>query len=162
MITFSKFSDSVIEKAKRILKVSQFGAKTADEIAPFGVDANPIKGMTALYCDTTNSGESAVVGYINESQMAGSGEFRIYSMDSNKAVKSFIWLKNDGTIEVNGNTYSMVRFEPLKIGLQNTDTAINAQLNLIATAITSLGGTYVPTPINTNIDDSKNDTVKLS
>lgn len=162
MITFSKFSDSVIEKAKRILKVSQFGAKTADEIAPFGVDANPIKGMTALYCDTTNSGESAVVGYINESQLSDNGEIRIYSMDSNKAVKSFIWLKNDGTVEVNGNTYSMVRFEPLKTGIQNTDTAINTELTKIAIAITSLGGTYVPTPISTNIDASKNNMVKLS
>ncbi|ASD51623.1 hypothetical protein [Flavobacterium phage V157] len=161
MITFSKFSDAFIDGGKRILKVLQFGAKTADEIAPFGIDSNPIKNMTALYVDTTNSGESAVVGYVNESQLSNKGEVRIYSMDENKAVKSFIWVKNDGSIEFNGNGYSMTRFEPLKQGIQIKDNLINAELAKIATAIGSLGGTYVVTPVSTNIENAKSINLKI-
>ena len=153
MIYFSKFFESIVEQGKRILKVQQFGAKSANEVAPFGIDANPIKGMTAIYAETSNNSETVVIGYINENQLANSGELRLYSVDENKTLKSFIWLKNDNTIEFNGNTYSMVRFEPLKQGLQSTDTAINTELSKIATAINSIApGAYTPTPIQTNID----------
>lgn len=162
MITFSKFFESILDGGKRILKVNQYGPKTADESSPFGIDSNPIKGMTAIYADTSNSSESVVLGVINESQLADNGELRLYSMDSNKVVKSFIWIKKDGTIEFNGNTYSSVRFEPLKTGLNNQNTLINTELSKIASAIGLLGGVYVPSNILTNIDSAKNDTVKLS
>ncbi len=79
----------------------------------------PVKGMATIYAETSNDAESVILGVINESQEAESGETRFYSMDENKVVKSTIYLKKDGTIEYNGNTYSMVRFEPLKTGLQN-------------------------------------------
>jgi hypothetical protein len=82
-------------------------------------------------------------------------------MDANKAVKSVIYLKKDGTIEFNGNTYSMVRFEPLKTGLQNSDTALNAELVKIQTAIAGLGGVYVYVPVTTNIDLSKSEKNKI-
>lgn len=161
MIYFSKFSESVIENGKRILKVLQFGAKTADESSPFGVDSNPIKGMTAIYSDTSNNSESVILGYINESQLAEPGEVRFYSLDSNKAVKAFIWLKANGDIQLNGNTYTSVRFEPLKTGLQNSDNALNAELAKIQTAIGLLGGSYTRLVVNTDIDESENNTVKL-
>lgn len=163
MITFSKISSSIIDGGKRVFKVLQFGAKTADECSPFGIDSVPLKNMTAIYADTSNSSENVIIGYINENQLANNGEVRLYSLDENKALKSFIWLKNDGTIEFNGNTYSMVRFEPLKQGLQSTDTAINTELSKIATAINSIApGAYTPTPIQTNIDLAKNQDLKTS
>jgi len=161
MITFSKFSDSSIELGKRILKVLQFGAKSADECLPFGIDANPLKDMTTIYADTSNDSESIVLGVINESQEADNGELRFYSMDSNKVVKSVVWLKKDGTIEFNGNTYSMVRFEPLKTGLQNYDNLVNIELGKIQSAITSLGGTYSRLNINHDIDAAKFDKNKI-
>lgn len=155
MIYFSKFSDFVIENGKRVLKVLQIGAKSADECLPFGIDTVPIKGMATIYAETSNDAESVILGVINESQEAESGEIRFYSMDENKAVKSTIYLKKDGTIEYNGNTYSMVRFEPLKTGLQNSDTDLNLELVKIQTAISLLGGTYTHIPVQTNIDSSK-------
>ena len=163
MITFSKISDSILENGNRLFKVLQFGAKTADESAPFGIDSVPLKNMTAIFADTSNSSESVVIGYINENQLANIGEVRLYSLDENKSLKSFIWLKNDNTIEFNGNTYSMVRFEPLKQGLQNTDLAINTELSKIATAINGIvPGAYVPTLIQTDIDLAKNEDLKTS
>ena len=155
MITLSKFSDASIQFGKRILKVLEMGAKTADESLPFGIDSVPVKGMSTIYGYTSNDAESVILGVINESQEAESGEIRFYSMDENKAVKSTIYLKKDGTIEYNGNTYSMVRFEPLKTGLQNSDTDLNLELVKIQTAISLLGGTYTHIPVQTNIDTSK-------
>lgn len=155
MITLSKFSDASIQFGKRILKVLEMGAKTADESLPFGIDSVPVKGMSTIYGYTSNDAESVILGVINESQEAESGEIRFYSMDKNKTVKSTIYLKKDGTIEYNGNTYSMVRFEPLKTGLQNSDTDLNLELVKIQTAISLLGGTYTHIPVQTNIDSSK-------
>ena len=163
MIYFSKFFESAVELGKRILKVQQFGAKSANEVAPFGVDANPIKGMTAIYAETSNNSETVVIGYINENQLANSGELRLYSVDENKTLKSFIWLKNDGTIDFNGNSYSSVRFEPLKQGINNKDNLINIELAKIATAINAIApGSYVPGNITTNIDSAKNEDLKMS
>lgn len=163
MIYFSKFFESAVELGKRILKVQQFGAKSANEVAPFGIDANPIKGMTAIYAETSNNSETVVIGYINENQLANSGEIRLYSVDENKTLKSFIWLKNDNTIEFNGNSYSSVRFEPLKQGINNKDNLINIELAKIATAINAIvPGSYVPVNITTNIDSAKNEDLKMS
>lgn len=163
MIYFSKFFESAVELGKRILKVQQFGAKSANEVSPFGVDANPIKGMTAIYAETSNNSETVVIGYINENQLANSGEVRLYSVDENKALKSFIWIKNDNTIEFNGNSYSMVRFEPLKQGINNKDILINSELAKIATAINAIApGSYVPGNITTNIDSAKNEDLKMN
>ena len=163
MIYFSKFFESAVELGKRILKVQQFGAKSANEVSPFGVDANPIKGMTAIYAETSNNSETVVIGYINENQLANSGEVRLYSVDENKALKSFIWLKNDNTIEFNGNSYSSVRFEPLKQGINNKDILINAELAKIATAINAIApGSYVPGNITTNVDSAKNEDLRMN
>lgn len=162
MASFSKFQESILEGLKRILKVEEFGVKTADECAPFGIDSSPIKGMTAIYQETTNNSESVIIGYINENQIAESGETRFYSMDANKTVKAFVFLKANGNIELNGNTHSGVRYAPLNSGIQATDTAINIELGKIATAIGLLGGSYVPAPIITDISASENNTIKMS
>jgi len=162
MISFSKFKEAIIESGKRNLKVEQFGIKTADEVSPFGVDANPLKDMVAIYSDTTNASESVILGYINKNQLADSGEIRLYSLDSNKALKSFIWLKNDNTIEFNGNTYSMVRYEPLESGINAKDNLINIELGKIAAAISGLGGVYTPASVSTDISSAKNEDLKQS
>lgn len=160
---FSKVAESFIENGKRVLKVLQFGTKTADEVGPFGIDSNPLKDMTAIYAETSNNSESVIIGYINKNQIAGIGETRLYSLDENAAVKSFIWLKNDGTIELNGNTYSSVRYEPLESGINAKDNLINIELGKISVVLNSLApGSYTVAPVSTNIASAKNEDVKLS
>ncbi len=55
----------------------------------------------------------------------------------------------------------MTRFEPLKQGIQTKDNLINAELVKIATAIGSLGGTYVVAPVSTNIENAKSINLKI-
>jgi hypothetical protein len=162
MITFSKYFESTIQQGKRILKVLQFGAKTANESMPFGIDSQPIKGMTAIYADTSNNSESVIIGYINTNQLSNAGETRFYSVDENNVLKSFLWLKNDGTLELNGNTYTAVRFEPLQSGINAKDNLINIELGKIAAVLNSLApGSYTVTPISTNITTAKSEDVKI-
>lgn len=161
MLTYSVFKSSIIENSKRILTVLQFGAKTADEVLPFGIDSSPIKDMTAIYGSTSNNSESVVIGYINKNQIAESGETRFYSLDSDGNEKAFIFLKKDGKIHLNGNAYTSVRFSPLKTGLDNQNLLINAELVKIQTAITTLGGAYVPSNVSTNITNAESIDVKL-
>jgi hypothetical protein len=162
MITFSKYKESIISNGKRILKVLEFGPKTANESMPFGYDAQPIKEMTAIYADTSNNSESVIIGYINTNQLSNAGEVRLYSVDENNVLKSFLWLKNDGTLELNGNTYTAVRFEPLQSGINAKDNLINIELGKIAAVLNSLApGSYTVTPISTNITNAKSEDVKI-
>lgn len=162
MISIAKIKSSIIEKGYRIFKVMQFGAKTADECSPFGDDSNPLKDMSAVFVETSSGGEPVIIGYFNENQIAEIGEKRIFSLKEDGSVSSYIWLKNDGKIFLNGNTHNAVRYLPLKQGIDSKDALINAELVKIATAIGTLGGVYVPAPVNTNIVQARIDEIKTS
>lgn len=161
MVTFGKIDSSFIKNLKRILKFTQFGAKTSFECAPFGVDANPIKGMTAIHSTTSNNSEDVIIGYLNVGQLAEPGEVRLFSVDESGQLKSFIWLKNDGKIQLNGDAFSSVRFENLQTALNTYATAVNAETAKIQTAITALGGTYARTEVSIDISNSQSQDVLL-
>lgn len=161
MITLSKLDSAIIEGGKRILKVFEFGVKTAKETSPFGIDSSPLKGMTAVYGNTSNNGDTVILGYIQKNQLAEPGETRFFSLDADGNLKAFIWLKNDGDIQLNGDDYSSVRFQPLKDAIAQLDQKINTELTKIQTGITGVGGVYVPTPITTDVSQSESETVKI-
>jgi hypothetical protein len=161
MITFSKLKSSTIDQGKRILKVLQFGAKTANESGPFGVDSSPIENMTAIFSETSNAGESVIIGYINKSQLSEPGETRLFSMDNTGVLKAELWLKNDGSIIMNGGGFSAVRFENLNAKLSQEVTDINTELTKISAAISNLGGVYITAPISLDISNCESETIKL-
>lgn len=155
MITTSNIDSTIISDGQRDIKVKQFGAKTADECAPFGDDGNPLKGMVAIYADTSESGDSVIIGYINENQIAAPGEKRFYSLKPDGSLSISVWLKNNGSMEIGGNTDNMVRYAKLNAGLQAAMTKLNAEYTKIQEAITALGGAYVKADVALNISDSK-------
>lgn len=160
MITFSKVKDFFIENGKRILKVQEYGAKTAKVSSSFGDDSQPLKNMTAIYARTAINSEPVIVGYINTNQIALEGEKRLFSQKPDGSLSFAIHLKNNGTCEIGGNAHNAVRFSPLKSGIDAKDNLINVELAKIATAIGSLGGSYVVAPVSTDITSSKIDEVK--
>lgn len=162
MISLAKYFSSAIEQGKRILKVTQFGTKTAKEAYPFGFDSQPPEGMTAIYSETSNADEAVIVGYINKHQLVGVGESRMYSLGSDGEVKAYVVCTSLGSIELNGNEFSAVRYENLVTGLNAQNTLINAELAKIATAINALApGAYIVAPVSTNITTAKSETVKI-
>src|SRR4051812_16726043 len=99
MNILSTVISSKIEEGFRLIKVLCFGkddARTADVVAPYGVDGNPIQDMSAIYADTAADEQKIILGYINTSVLADVGELRLYSTNSAGDLKAHIWLKNDG------------------------------------------------------------------
>ena len=156
MITNAIVDSTTTEDGMRMIKVDQFGAKEPYECSPYGFDSNPVKDMTAIYADTSENGEPIIIGYVNENQLADVGELRLYNSN-----KGYIWLKKDDTIELNGNSRTIVAFINLKTELENTINKLNVELTKIQTAITALGGSYVQVNVEVNIDSSEVKDVKV-
>jgi hypothetical protein len=161
MISFSRVKENILEKGFRILKVIQFGAKTADVVGPFGDDSAPLKDMVAIYGDTSESGDKVILGYLNKNQISQPGEKRIFSLDSNGNLSFDIILRTDGTCEIGGNTHNAVKYIPLNAAIQSQVAAINAELSKIALGLNAIvPGSYTVAPIQVDLTDSKNEKIK--
>jgi hypothetical protein len=160
MITLAKVDSTTITDKQREIKVLQFGAKTADECAPFGEDSNPLKDMIAVYAETAEVGEPVIIGYLNENQLAAVGEKRLYSLKPDGSLSFYTWLRNNGTMELGGNAHNLVRYEPLNNALQSLVNKINAELVKIQTGLTAVGGVYAPAPVSVDVSASKINEIK--
>lgn len=175
MVQFTKVISSAVNNLLRLIKVQRYGLDDIQEVnesAPFGDDANPIKGMTAIYAATSQRGEMVIIGYINKNRLADVGEKRIFSTDSGGDLSTYIWLKNDGTMQLGGVVDNAVRYIPLNAGLQAEAVKIGTNLNAILVNLTALNIAvnglipgavpmpYVITPVDVDISNSKIDEIK--
>lgn len=160
---------------RRVVKFWRFGkddVNTAIETSPFGIDSSPIKGMAGLYAETAKIGESVLIGYINQDQLAAIGETRIFSKDAAGAVKAFIWAKNDGILLLNGDTNFAVKFNELKEAFDELQDDVNTlKQNFTSwTPVANDGGAalkaataaWFAATLVKNIDDAKNTSIKTS
>lgn len=149
---------------RRIPKFKRFGnsdVQTSFEASPYGIDSNPIKGMVAVYSETSEKGKTVVVGYLNKNQLAKPGETRLYSTNDSGELKIYCWLKDDGTIEFGGNTDNLIRYEKLNIALQAQVDLLNTELAKIAVVLNTLSpGSYTLTPIELDISTAKIEELK--
>jgi hypothetical protein len=143
--------------SRRIVKVKTIGSnvETGVEASPYGIDSNPVKGMIALYGSTGIKGEEVIVGYLNQDNLAAVGETRLYSTDSDGNLQTYVWLKNDGTMELGGNAKHLARFEELKSGFDTLKADFNAHVH-------ASNGVPPTTPSIASIDTSKTDNVKTA
>lgn len=157
-----EYIQAKIEKGKRYIKAYVYGdyAREARQMSIAGVDSSPVKGTKGLFLKTTNSSEPVFLGNIGLAE-AEEGEIQIYSWDG-KTKEGFIWIKKDGTIEINGSADNAVRFSPIDSACSKLAQDINAELVKIAAGITTAGGAYTPSPISIDISDAKIDNVKTS
>lgn len=157
MISWAKIKGRILEETYRILKVDQYGAKTADDASPFGVDANPIDGMTAVFAESDTNGNAVIIGYIDKNKLAEIGELRLYSLSGEDALAAYLWLKADGKIHFNADTNFLVHYNELKQLLEQMENQINTELGKIQIAIAALGGNYPKTNVMTTKDGIKCD-----
>lgn len=164
MINLVKVMSTSLVITKRVIKVLRFGkgdVQTSMQASPYGIDSNPIKDMVAVYSDSSEKGKTVIIGYLNKNQLSDVGETRMYSTDADGVLKTYVWVKNDGTIQLGGTTSNIVRFTPLDTALQLQVNLINAELVKIAAAINAIvPGSYVPLPIQLNISSAKVNEVK--
>lgn len=160
MLNLTKVISSSVESGKRLVKFLRLGKDDVQEknvIQPFGIDSVPPKDIVALYAKTGERGKAVIVGYLNRNQIAEAGEFRAFSEDANEAVATFIYLKNDGTIEFAGTGDFLARFNELKTGFDQLKSDHNTHVHT-----GNIGGpTSPPTVLSTaSIDAAKIDEFK--
>jgi hypothetical protein len=110
-------STSISDLNKRVVKFLGLGKRdiqTSDEANPYGLDSNPTKGSIAIYSETSEKGQTVILGYLNKNQLAGVGEFRMFSTDDDGTLKFYVWLKSTGIIEIGGDSNYAVKFNELK------------------------------------------------
>lgn len=155
MLNITKILSTDFDDIKRrIIKVLRKGnsdVQTSMEASPFGIDSNPLKDMIAIYGPTEEKGKTVIIGYVQKDKLADIGETRLFSTDADGAEQFFIWLKNDGTAEIGGTDYHMVRYEKLeeafnelKSDFNNFITAYNTHTHIGVTV--GLGSTSFTTP----------------
>lgn len=164
MITFCKLKSFEITAGERILKVEQYGVKTADFVSSFGEDSVALVGSTAIYADTGNAGDKVILGYINKNQLSKvkSGEKRIFSLKEDGSLSIDIYLKNDGKIELGGNEDNLVRYEALNNSLQDFVAKLQVELTAIASGLSGVGGVYIPGDVSLDASTSKIDELQSS
>lgn len=161
MTTIAKIKGFFMEGKYRILKVFQYGAKTADECAPFGFDGNPPNEMDAIFLETAAGGEPVIIGYIQTQRLANQGEARLYALNENNNLSTYLWLRKDQTVEIGGNNENLVKFSKLQQELLNLQNKLNSEMTKIASGISTAGGVYIPDAITINIQSSKTDLIKI-
>lgn len=160
-------SGNEIRKVFRYIKtVFSKDSHTAAQIAPFGDDSCPVEGMKGVEASTDDLGQNVVIGYFNRSILADKGEKRFYSLKSDKTESFYIWLKNDGTCEIGGDTDNLVRYSELKEGfdklkedLNDLVLKYNSHTHMVS-ELTSTTTSLAATSSTADISDSKIDELK--
>ena len=126
-----------------LVKVLRFGkndVQTPIQASPYGCDSKPIKDMIAVYSPTGTDGNTVIIGYLNKNSLAGIGEYRTFSTDAQGVEKFYTWLKNDGTIEIGGNTNYAVKYNQLKIEYDKTKQYLTTLKTATGTLASVLDG----------------------
>jgi len=125
----------------KVLRMGKSDVQECVEVGPFGNDSNPLKDFIAVYSPTGEIGKTAIIGYINREQLAEPGENRSYSLQSDGSLSFYTWMKNNGTMEIGGDTDFMVRFSELETGFNQFVSDFNAHTHITTATV---GAT--PTP----------------
>jgi len=173
MLNFVKVISSKIDPLKRrVIKFLRYGNSDILEVvesSPFGIDSVPVKDLVAVYGETSSKGKSAIVGYLNINRLADIGEARLFSTDSSSNLKTYIWLKNTGDIEIGGDTDNMVRYSELETAFNELKADFNSFVSTIYGTHTHVSAspgsptgpaTPLGTPSTADISGAKIDEIK--
>lgn len=147
--------DSLKRTVIKVLRLGNSDVQTSKQLAPYGIDSNPVKDMIAIHAETGLRGDTIIVGYINKESITEAGETRLFSTDSDGVLKSTVYLKNDETLELMGNSNFAVKFNELQAEFNKLNSAFNSHVHA------SSGAPAVPQS-SANITLSKNDKIKTN
>jgi hypothetical protein len=163
MINILHTISSKIKSSKRKIKavMGDTFATESYQSTPWGYDSVPLKNAAAVQLP---SNRDIIVGYIQRAlDELSPGESVIFSKDQqNGELKAKIVCKNDGTIELNGNSDNLVRYSELDSSIGDIVSDINRELTSIAVAIAGLGGAYTKIPVQYDISGAKIDDLKTN
>lgn len=135
-------------------------------ISPFGITFNIPEDKRVLTADSRNKDENFLIGVINNIKPndLNKGESAIFSTtEDGSELKSFVKIRNDGTMELNGNSDNLTGFKKNKEGFDEIKTDYNEHKHQIpaGSVIVSVSGgsgspavgVLNPTPIDLTITD---------
>lgn len=157
MISIVKTLESFVRESALIVKAYRLGksdVRTGHNVNPAGIDANPIKGMKAVYIQSEITGRPVIVGYINQS-LAGAGEVRLFSTNADGEVQNYVWLRSDGKIRFGGTGDNLISWADLNTAVQQAVVDINIELAKIAVGVAAGGGSYTVSPLSVDLSASK-------
>lgn len=134
-----KVLQSAIKNGLREIQMEMYPnfVKSPRQILPPGIDAVPIADDQGVMIMIDGSQGKAVQIGIYPDPQAESGEVRFYSRDDNGNQQAFLWLKKDGTIEINGSAESAVAFAALKSGFDTLKSDHNSHMHTETGAVTT-------------------------
>lgn len=171
--SFDKFKRLVVKVLFRGKIINGIGdIRTPIEASSFGIDSNPTAKKVAIYAESGVIGKYYIIGYLNTNRLADVGETRIFATDKDGVLKGYTWLKNNGTLELMGNTNWAVKFNELKTAFDELQSKFNTHvstynththpyINVLVPANTSASAA-VSTPSIADIDNAKNTKIKTN
>ena len=149
---------STIEDSIREIVLEEYDGYTKKmrQVSPPGIDSNPLpEDQGAGFSVGGTSGKTVLTGVYCENCIAEPGELRFFSRDDSGAEKTFMYLKKDGTLELNGNADFAVSWTDLNTVMQLFVTAINGAF------ASKLDGGGTNPAITLDLTSAKNLKVKL-
>lgn len=107
-------ADNMKRLLVKILRLGKSDVQTPINVSAYGLDSNPVKDTVAIYVKTETDSNFFIVGYINKNCLAKPGEYRTFATDKDGVQKFYTWMKDDGTMEIGGNTNFAVKYNELK------------------------------------------------
>jgi len=166
-------SSSIDSLNRRLVKFFANGPDDVQEsiqAAPFGIDSNPIKDMVAIQAQTSERGKDYVIGYLNKDMLAKPGETRLFSVNSSGELQAWVWLKNDGTIEILGSDDNLMKYAQSAATIKEIQDDISALKQAFSTwvpvpqdggaALKAAAASWFAQPLIEQIDSAKFDEVK--
>ena len=144
MMMITKYISSAFEeglKKLKVLVIGKNGVETAYESAPFGMDGQVPKGWRAVFGKTDRKGNKVILGFINLNRLndLDPGSSRIFSTSEDGTALSIdIILRNDGTMEIAGNTDFAVRYNELETAFNQ----LRSDHNDLVTTVNSIINTF--------------------
>lgn len=171
----SRYISTSTSENKRFNTIVCFGTDNTNSmqgynVAPFGFDSVGVQNMQCVFSDTSNNRYPIIVGWLNTSVVAQEGESRMYATDSNGGVVGYVYLKNNGELNLLGDSNWAVKYTEMATAINEMQTKLNALVTLfnahVHTTVTSLG---TPTPpavsassSTADITQSKNERIKTN
>lgn len=121
-------STRVVEARGRLVKYLRYGksdVQESREASSFGIDSNSPKDTIAVYAPTSEKGKAVIVGYLNKNQLAEYGETRLFSVDVNGDLSAFVWLKNNGDLQLMGDSDFAIRYSEMETAFNELRDKVN-------------------------------------
>jgi hypothetical protein len=146
-------NENLIEEDFRAIKIVRFGqvdTQTSFLVSSFGDESLVPVGYKALHMPTGERGNSVIIGYLNPVVLDGLnvGEKRVFSTnEAGDTLSIDIIMRNDGTMEVGGDTDFMVRYSELETAynqLKDDHDALVQAFNDFKGEVQDFASQYIP------------------